>query len=137
MKKKLSRYYLRPCGSIIYDEFGIIFPQRNNINLFSIIKDCGGKHIRWTKGILWTSQLEVITFHADFGTVAGLSVKLIDYPLEIVNVWNEFIELVKVGKIDRLIQFERNAKKGSRDIEKKLANLADIVDGVSNYDYSG
>lgn len=135
--KKYQRFYLRPIGNAIYDDFGILYPKRENVNLFCLIRDAGGVKVRWTKKIYWSSQNECLTFLAKFTTIANLSIKLSNYPIEIVNVWDEFREMVKNGKIDRIIIKERTLFTGNKEIADNLSVMADIVDGVDNYVYSG
>lgn len=136
-KSKYRRYYIRPTGNVIYDEWGILYPQRQNINIFSLINSCGGRKIKWTKNISWGSQKEYLTFYASISGFASLSIRLMSYPLEVVNLWVDFREMVKNGKIDRIIIKERQLLNGDKELADRLSRLADIADGVDNYVYSG
>lgn len=57
----MERYFLYAMGSTCYDKTGITYPQTESLDLVQMIKDGGGKNIRWAKQFGYNNLPKVIT----------------------------------------------------------------------------
>ncbi len=65
-----NRFYIKPLGSVCYDDTGLTYPEDLLIDLTKVVKMCEGFNIKWECQFNWDNQPKVIVF--DILTTEGL-----------------------------------------------------------------
>lgn len=74
----MGKFYLKATGSTCYDETGITFPEKKEIDLQLLLILAGAGLVRWERQFGWSNQPKVLVF--DYRNIDQLDA-LIEYKI--------------------------------------------------------